>query len=163
MRVGIGWDLHRLAKGKRFLLGGVSLKSAAGPVGHSDGDVLTHAVIDALLGAAGAGDIGEHFPDTDARWRGASSVAMLRKVVRLLAGKGWRVSNIDTVVCLEAPKLTPYKAAIRTKLAGVLGVASGDVSVKAKTAEGLGPIGQNKAVSATCVALIESRVSRRKK
>ena len=157
MSVGIGWDLHRLAKGKKFVLGGVVLKSPAGPVGHSDGDVLTHAVIDALLGAAGAGDIGEHFPDSDARWRGASSIAMLRKVVRLLADKGWRVSNVDTIVCLEEPKLMPYKKAIRAKLAGVLGVAPGAVGVKAKTTEGLGPVGQKKAVSASSVALIESR------
>lgn len=155
MKVGIGWDMHRLAKGRRFLVGGVPLKSSVGPVGHSDGDVLAHAVIDALLGAAGEGDIGELFPDSDPRWKGASSLVMLEKVVKLLSSRGWRIANVDAVICLEAPKLVPYKAAIRATLAGALGIPPAAVGVKAKTAEGIGPIGQGKAVSASCVALIE--------
>ncbi len=153
----MGWDVHRLATGRPFVVGGVRIPHPRGPVGHSDGDALLHAVMDALLGAAGLGDIGEFFPDTSKAWRGVSSLLLLQKVMALVRRAGYRVVNLDTVVLLEEPKLGPHKARIRRALAAALDVSLGAVNVKAKTAEGLGAVGQKKAVSASCVVLLDSR------
>ena len=155
MTTGIGWDVHRLAEGRELVLGGVRIEHDRGLDGHSDADVLTHAVIDALLGAAGLGDIGEHFPDTDAAYAGADSLALLRDVVALL---GFReVLHVDVSVLLERPKLAPHKAAIRENLAGALGVAVDRVNVKATTGERLGFVGREEGVAALAVATLRAR------
>jgi 2-C-methyl-D-erythritol 2,4-cyclodiphosphate synthase len=151
---GIGYDAHRLAEGRPFILGGIEIPWDRGPVGHSDADVLAHAVIDALLGAAALGDIGEHFPDTDERWAGADSMALLRSVVGLLAERGLRVSHVDTTVVMERPKLAPHRDAIRAGLAGALGVEPGSVNVKASTGEGMGFVGRGEGVAALAVATL---------
>ena len=135
-RCGIGYDTHRLVEGRKLLLGGVEIPSPRGLLGHSDGDVLSHAIADALLGAAGLGDIGHHFPDTDSRWKGASSLTFLETIHGLLSEKGFRILNIDSVVVIDEPKLVPYLPKIREALAGVLGTQSSLVNVKAKTTEG---------------------------
>lgn len=155
MRVGIGYDIHRLGGGRPFLLGGVTLPSGHGPVGHSDGDALVHAVIDALLGAAGLGDIGTHFPPEDARWQGAASLDLLRLTLRLVKEAGYRVHNVDATVLLEQPKLAPFLPQMRTTLAEALELSLERVSVKAKTNEGLDTLGQGRAVAAQAVALLE--------
>jgi 2-C-methyl-D-erythritol 2,4-cyclodiphosphate synthase len=153
--IGIGWDVHRLAEGRDLILGGVRIDHDRGLEGHSDADVLTHAVIDALLGAAGLGDIGEHFPDTDAAYAGADSLALLRDVVSLL---GFReVLHVDVSVLLERPKLAPHKAEIRARLAGALGVGVDRVNVKATTGERLGFVGREEGVAALAVATLRSR------
>ncbi len=152
---GIGWDVHRLAEGRQLILGGVRIEHDRGLDGHSDADVLTHAIIDALLGAAGLGDIGEHFPDTDAAYAGADSLALLRDVVTLL---GFReVLHVDASVLMERPKLAPHKAAIRDSLAGALGVSVDRVNVKATTGERLGFVGREEGVAALAVATLRSR------
>jgi 2-C-methyl-D-erythritol 2,4-cyclodiphosphate synthase len=152
---GIGWDVHRLAEGRELVLGGVRLEHDRGLDGHSDADVLTHAVIDALLGAAGLGDIGEHFPDTDAAYAGADSLSLLRDVVALL---GFReVLHVDVSVLMERPKLAPHKPAIRDNLAGALGVSPDRVNVKATTGERLGFVGREEGVAALAVATLRSR------
>jgi 2-C-methyl-D-erythritol 2,4-cyclodiphosphate synthase len=151
---GIGWDSHRLVEGRPLVLGGVRIPFERGLTGHSDADVLTHAVIDALLGAAALGDIGEHFPDTDERWAGADSMALLRSVVGLLAERGLRVSHVDTTVVMERPKLAPHRDAIRAGLAGALGVEPGSVNVKASTGEGMGFVGRGEGVAALAVATL---------
>jgi 2-C-methyl-D-erythritol 2,4-cyclodiphosphate synthase len=151
---GIGWDVHRLEAGRPFVLGGVRIEHDRGPAGHSDADVLTHAVIDALLGAAGLGDIGEHFPDTDPAYRGADSLGLLRDVVALLGPR--EVLHVDTSVLLERPKLAPHKAAIRDGLAGALGVAPARVNVKATTGERLGFVGREEGVAALAVATLSA-------
>jgi 2-C-methyl-D-erythritol 2,4-cyclodiphosphate synthase len=151
---GIGWDVHRLEAGRAFVLGGVRIEHDRGPAGHSDADVLTHAVIDALLGAAGLGDIGEHFPDTDPAYRGADSLGLLRDVVALLGPR--EVLHVDTSVLLERPKLAPHKAAIRDGLAGALGVAPARVNVKATTGERLGFVGREEGVAALAVATLSA-------
>jgi 2-C-methyl-D-erythritol 2,4-cyclodiphosphate synthase len=151
---GIGWDSHRLAEGRRLLLGGVELPHDRGLAGHSDADVLAHAVIDALLGAAGMGDIGLHFPDTDERWRDADSIALLRTVVGQIAGRGLRVVNVDTTVVMERPKLAPHRDAIRASLAAALGVAAEQVNVKASTGEGMGFVGRGEGVAALAIATL---------
>jgi 2-C-methyl-D-erythritol 2,4-cyclodiphosphate synthase len=150
MPVGHGWDVHRLVPGRRFVLGGVEIDHPKGPLGHSDGDVLLHAVIDALLGAAGLGDIGARFPDSDPRWKDASSDVLLADVMKDV-GASWRVVNLDATVIAERPKLAPHRAAIQAKLAAGLGTSS--VNVKAKTAEGLGPVGAGDAIE--CHAVVE--------
>ena len=152
MRVGIGYDSHRFEAGGRLVLGGVEIEHEAGLAGHSDADVLTHAVIDALLGAAGLGDIGEHFPDTDEAFRGADSLALLRHVVGLLGSRA--VLHVDVSVLLERPKLAPHKAAIRERLAGALGVTEDRVNVKATTGERLGFVGREEGVAALAVATL---------
>ena len=159
--VGIGYDCHRLAAGRRLVIGGVEIPSDVGLVGHSDADVLAHAVTDALLGAAGLGDIGEHFPDTDERWRDADSIALFSQVVELLDARSLRPLNIDCTVIAEAPRLAPYRGAIRARLAQAVGLAPARVSVKATTAEGMGFIGRGEGVGALAVASIEeiSRLS----
>jgi len=139
IRCGIGYDSHRLAEGRRLVIGGVELDSPRGSVAHSDGDVLSHAIVDALLGAANLGDIGRHFPDTDPRWKGASSRIFLEEIRRLLAASGLRVLNIDSVVVLDEPKLAPHIPAMAQNLAAWLGIDPAQISVKAKTTEGTAP------------------------
>ncbi len=150
---GIGWDVHCLAEGRPLVLGGVRLEHDRGLQGHSDADVLTHAVMDALLGAAGLGDIGEHFPDTDERFAGADSLELLRVVVGLLGER--RILHVDATVLIERPRLAPHKAAIRDALAGALGVGTGRVNVKATTGERLGFVGREEGVAALAVATLE--------
>ncbi|WP_395056964.1 2-C-methyl-D-erythritol 2,4-cyclodiphosphate synthase [Polaromonas sp.] len=153
-RIGEGWDTHALVAGRKLIIGGVTVPHITGLLGHSDADVLIHAVIDALLGAAGLGDIGSHFPDTDARFKGADSVVLLRETGRLLAERGLRIGNIDSTVVAQAPKLAPYIPAMRQCLADVLGLEVSRVNVKAKTAEKLGPVGQGLSMEARAVALL---------
>ncbi len=150
--VGIGYDCHRLAPGRRLVIGGVEIPHELGLEGHSDADVLVHAVIDALLGAAGLGDIGEHFPDTDQRFRDADSIALLSHVVVLLARASLRPANLDCTVILEAPRLGPYKQRIRERLADALGLALERVNVKATTSERIGFIGREEGAAALAVA-----------
>ncbi|HVB35341.1 MAG TPA: 2-C-methyl-D-erythritol 2,4-cyclodiphosphate synthase [Patescibacteria group bacterium] len=151
-RVGIGYDVHRLEPGRRLILGGVAIEADRGPVGHSDGDALAHAICDALLGAGGLGDIGTHFPDTDPRWKGASSLLFLERTAAMLAERGLRIAWIDAVVIAERPKLGPHFPAMRTALAGALGVAAETINLKAKTNERLGEIGRGEAVAAQAIA-----------
>lgn len=155
MRVGTGWDLHRLEEGRNLVVGGVSIPSPKGSVAHSDGDALIHAIIDAMLGAAGMDDIGTLFPDTDPSYCGADSAELLSQVVNAVASRGFHVYNLDTTVVLQSPKLGPYKAAIRERLASLLGVEPSCVGVKAKTAEGiLWELGTSSAIMAQAVVLI---------
>jgi 2-C-methyl-D-erythritol 4-phosphate cytidylyltransferase/2-C-methyl-D-erythritol 2,4-cyclodiphosphate synthase len=153
-RIGVGYDLHKLVSGRRLMIGGVDVPSPLGALGHSDGDVACHAITDALLGAAGAGDIGEHFPDTDAAWKEASSIELLRRVVALVRSRGFAIVNIDVVVVLERPKLGPYKSRLAESLAAALGIEPNAVSVKAKTNEGVDAVGRGEAVAAHAVALL---------
>lgn len=155
MRVGLGYDSHRFADGRRLVLGGVEIPGARGLAGHSDADVLVHALIDALLGAAARGDIGSHFPDTDPAWAGADSTQLLARVVAELAAAGFRVGNVDATVICEAPRLRPHVDAIRARLAALLGVAVARVSVKGKTNERMDDVGAGLGVAAHCVALLE--------
>ncbi|MGD1058152.1 MAG: 2-C-methyl-D-erythritol 2,4-cyclodiphosphate synthase [Solirubrobacteraceae bacterium] len=150
--VGIGFDSHRLAAGRKLVIGGVEIPYELGLDGHSDSDVLAHAVIDALLGAAGIGDIGEHFPDTDERWRDADSMQLLASVVERVHADGFEVVNVDCTVVMEAPKLLPYKAAIRERLAAVLGIELARANVKASTGEGMGFVGRGEGVATLAVA-----------
>jgi 2-C-methyl-D-erythritol 2,4-cyclodiphosphate synthase len=150
--VGIGYDTHRLAAGRRLILGGVEIAHEQGLDGHSDADVLTHAVIDALLGAAGLGDIGEHFPDTDERWRDADSIELLQTVVATVADAGFEIVNVDCTVLMEAPRLSPHKSAIRARLAAALGLPEARVSVKATTGETIGFVGRGEGVAALATA-----------
>ena len=154
-RTGLGVDSHRFEEGRPLLLGGVEIAHDRGLAGHSDADVLTHAVIDALLGAAGLGDIGQHFPDTDERWRGADSMQLLRTVVAQLAEGGWRVEHIDATVMLERPKLAPHRDAIRASLAA----AVGSVNVKFTTGERMGFVGREEGIAALAVATLEPAAS----
>lgn len=154
VRTGLGWDSHRLTAGRPLVLGGVRIESELGLDGHSDADVLTHAVIDALLGAAGLGDIGEHFPDTDERWRGADSIALLRHVAGLVGGDGWTIGSVDATVVLERPKLQPHKGEMETRLAAAIGIDAARVNVKATTAERLDAVGRGEGAVAQAVATI---------
>ena len=153
-RIGEGWDTHALVPGRKLILGGVEIAHTAGLLGHSDADVLLHAIIDALLGAAGLGDIGRHFPDTDARFKGADSMVLLRETGRLLAARGLRIGNIDSTVVAQAPKLAPHIAVMCERIASALGLEVSQVNVKAKTAERLGPVGQGLSMEARAVALL---------
>jgi 2-C-methyl-D-erythritol 2,4-cyclodiphosphate synthase len=154
-RMGQGWDRHPLAAGRRCILGGVDFPdSPVGPVGHSDGDAVCHAITDAVLGAAGLGDIGRHFPDTDSRWKDADSLDLLRTAVGLVADAGLRVGNVDCTVITEKPAIAPLAAAMRDALAGALRVAPEQVSVKATRGEGLGPEGRGECVTVQAVALL---------
>ena len=155
MRIGQGYDVHRLTPGRKLILGGVEIPHETGLDGHSDADVLTHAVMDALLGAAALGDIGRHFPDSDERYRGADSIALLREVGALLRGKGFRPGNIDATVIAQRPKLAPYIEEMRRRIAGALGLSLDAVSVKATTEEGLSFTGEEKGIAAQAVALLE--------
>jgi 2-C-methyl-D-erythritol 2,4-cyclodiphosphate synthase len=153
--VGLGYDSHRLADGRRLVIGGVHIPYEQGLDGHSDADVLAHALIDALLGAAGLGDIGEHFPDTDERWRDADSIELLRAVVAMLAAEGLRIVNVDCTVLMEQPKLSPHRQAIRERVAGVLALDRRRVNVKASTGERIGFVGRGEGVAALAVASVE--------
>jgi 2-C-methyl-D-erythritol 4-phosphate cytidylyltransferase/2-C-methyl-D-erythritol 2,4-cyclodiphosphate synthase len=152
LRVGYGWDVHRLVPGRALVLGGVAIPSERGLLGHSDADVLCHAVMDACLGAAALGDIGTHFPPDDPRFAGADSLQLLRRVAALVAEAGWAVGNVDATVIAEAPRLAPHVPAMRAALAGALGVAPATVSVKATTAEGLGALGAGEGIAAHATA-----------
>ena len=153
-RVGEGWDTHALVAGRRLMLGGVEIPHTHGLDGHSDADALCHAITDALFGAAALGDIGHHFPDSDAQYRGADSLALLSEAARRVKGAGWQIGNVDSTVIAQAPKLAPYIAAMRQRLAGALGVALDQVSVKAKTAEGMGPVGRHESMEARAVCML---------
>jgi 2-C-methyl-D-erythritol 2,4-cyclodiphosphate synthase len=157
VRIGIGYDVHRLVPDRPLVLGGVLVPSPLGLEGHSDADVLTHAVIDALLGAAALGDIGRHFPDTDPQWRGADSLALLRAVVAKVAHEGLAVANVDATVVLQRPRLRPHVDAMRANLAAALGVEPGRVSVKATTGEGMGFVGRAEGAAAHAVTLLVPR------
>ena len=154
-RVGTGYDLHRLVEGRPLVLAGVTLPFERGPHGHSDGDVLCHALADAMFGAAGAGDIGQHFPNTDPRWKDAPGLDLLRRAAEIVRDRGWRVSSVDATVILERPKLAPHLDEIRARLAPVLGVGVDRVSVKAKTNEGVDAVGRGEAIAAHAVAVLE--------
>jgi 2-C-methyl-D-erythritol 2,4-cyclodiphosphate synthase len=156
-RAGIGYDLHRLAEGRKLILGGVEVPFEKGPVGHSDGDVLSHAICDALLGAAGQGDIGTHFPDTDPKWKGVSSLLFLEHARKLLSERGLRILHIDAVVITERPKLGPHFPAMRETLAKTLEIAPEQINLKAKTHEGLGEIGRGEAIAAHAIVTLEKR------
>ncbi|MGI4777050.1 MAG: 2-C-methyl-D-erythritol 2,4-cyclodiphosphate synthase [Janthinobacterium lividum] len=154
IRVGEGWDVHQLVAGRRLILGGIDVPHTTGLLGHSDADVLLHAITDALLGGAGLGDIGRHFPDTDAQFRGADSAVLLAEASRRVRAQGWRIGNVDATVIAQAPKLAPHIPAMCERIAGVLGIGVGQVNVKAKTAEKLGPVGEGRAMEARAVALL---------
>ena len=153
-RVGYGYDIHQFTEGKEMMLGGVRITSPRGFLGHSDGDVLLHALADALLGAAGLGDIGEHFPDTDPRFRDAASTDLTTHLLEIVTDQGWGVVNTDMTVVMQEPKLHAYKERIRQSVAGLLGVEADRVNVKAKTKEGLDAVGENRAAEAHAIVLI---------
>ena len=153
-RIGEGWDTHALVPGRKLILGGVEVPHTVGLLGHSDADVLLHAIIDALLGAAGLGDIGSHFPDTDARYKGADSIVLLRETGRILAERGHRIGNIDSTIIAQSPKLAPHIPAMRLRIAQALGMPQERMNVKAKTAEKLGPVGQGLSLEARAVVLL---------
>lgn len=155
MLVGIGYDIHRLVKNRKLVLGGVNIPSERGLLGHSDADVLIHAICDAILGALGAPDIGQLFPDTELRYKGISSIILLKEVNRVLKKKGYKINNIDSIVILEKPKLSLYKSKIIGNLASILGIDSALVNIKAKTNEGLGDTGRSKAMAAYAVVSIK--------
>lgn len=153
-RIGQGWDVHRIVAGRPMILGGVIIPSAFGLEGHSDADILSHAITDALLGALALGDIGMHFPDTDPRWKDGDSLMFLRHARTLVRGQGYEIANVDSTVILERPKLKDFRAAIREKLAETLGLHLDSVSVKFKTAERLGPVGEGLSAEAQAVVLL---------
>jgi 2-C-methyl-D-erythritol 2,4-cyclodiphosphate synthase len=155
-RCGIGYDLHRLAKGRPLIVGGIELPFDKGPVGHSDGDVLAHAMCDALLGAGGLGDIGTHFPDTDPKWKGASSLVFLKHAKKLLADGNFAIEHIDAVIITEKPKLGPHFPKMREALAKALGITPEKIHLKAKTNEGVDAIGRGEAIAAQVVATLAS-------
>jgi 2-C-methyl-D-erythritol 2,4-cyclodiphosphate synthase len=154
IRVGEGWDVHALVPGRKLILGGVEIEHSAGLLGHSDADVLLHAITDAVLGAAGLGDIGRHFPDTDAQFKGANSSVLLQEAMRRVRAQGWDLVNVDSTIVAQAPKLAPHMAAINAGVAQALGVALDQVNVKAKTAEKLGPVGMGQSIEARALALL---------
>jgi 2-C-methyl-D-erythritol 2,4-cyclodiphosphate synthase len=156
MRIGIGYDSHRLVPGRKLWLGAVEIPFGKGLAGHSDGDVLTHAVCDALLGAAGLGDLGRHFPDTDPQWKDASSLDLLSQVMERVREQGLRVTNVDTVIVAQEPRLVPHFDPMRETLARALEVETVRVNIKAKTTEGLGAIGRGEAMAAQVVVLLEN-------
>ena len=156
-RIGEGWDVHALVPGRRLMIGGVQVPHTAGLLGHSDADVLLHAITDALLGAAALGDIGTHFPDTDAQFRGADSAVLVAEAARRVRAAGWEIGNIDSTVVAQAPRLAAHIPAMRERIAQALALDAGQVNVKAKTAERLGPVGQGLAIEARAAALLFSR------
>lgn len=156
IRTGLGWDVHRIAPGRRLILGGVTVPGDFGLEGHSDADVLAHAVTDAILGAAALGDIGMHFPDTDPRWKGCDSMVFLRHAKDLAEAQGYHLVNVDSTVILEKPKLKDYRQAIRQRLAETLTLALDRVSVKFKTAEKVGPVGEGRSAEAQAVVTLQS-------
>ena len=154
MRIGIGYDIHRLALGRKLILGGVTIPFVKGLVGHSDADVLVHAVCDALLGAAGMGDIGLHFPDTAPEFKDISSLKLLAETCNMLKEKGYTIKNLDSTIFAEAPRLSPYREAMQNTLAQTIAIEPDCINIKATTTEGLGMIGKGEGISATCIALI---------
>ncbi len=154
MRIGEGWDVHALVTGRPLVIGGVTIPFEKGLLGHSDADVLLHAITDALLGAAGLGDIGRHFPDTDERFRGADSAVLLAEAARRVAEQGWAIVNLDSTVIAQAPKLAPHIEAMRQRIAQVLQVQATQINVKAKTAEKMGPVGEGRSIEARAVVLL---------
>ena len=154
LRIGEGWDIHALAPGRKLMIGGVEIAFERGLLGHSDADVLLHAITDALLGAAGLGDIGRHFPDTDERFKGADSLLLLAEAARRVREQGFQIGNIDSTVIAQAPKLAPYIDAMRERIAIAIDLAPGNVNVKAKTAEKLGPVGEGLAIEARAIVLL---------
>ncbi len=153
-RIGEGWDTHALVAGRRLVLGGVEIAHTHGLDGHSDADALCHAITDALFGAAALGDIGFHFPDTDAQYRGADSLALLAECARRVRAAGWLIGNVDSTIVAQAPKMAPHILAMRQRIAQALGVTVEQVSVKAKTAEQMGPVGRGESIEARAVCLI---------
>ena len=154
VRIGEGWDVHALVPGCKLVIGGVHVPFDRGLLGHSDADVLLHAITDALLGAAGLGDIGRHFPDTDERFKGADSIQLLVETARRVRESGWQVGNVDSTVIAQAPRLAPFIDAMRDRIAEALALSAGQVNVKAKTAEKLGPVGQGLAIEARAIVLL---------
>jgi 2-C-methyl-D-erythritol 2,4-cyclodiphosphate synthase len=154
LRIGEGWDVHQLVEGRPLVLGGITVPHTHGLLGHSDADALLHALTDALLGAAGLGDIGRHFPDTDAAFKGADSTVLLAEAARRVRAEGWEVVNVDSTIVAQAPKLAPHIPAMRERIAQVLGIEPERVNVKAKTAEKMGPVGEKKAIEARAVCLL---------
>lgn len=157
IRVGLGYDLHRLEEGYPLILGGVTIPFEKGMVGHSDADALAHAITDALLGAAALGNIGQHFPDTDPRYKGADSLVLLKEAHRMVREAGYRIGNIDSNIVAQRPKLNPHIGAMRTRLAECLGIDADLISVKAKTNERVGPEGREEAISTQAIVLLEKR------
>lgn len=157
VRVGFGFDVHQLKEDHPFILGGVNLQHHSGAFGHSDADVLLHAICDALLGAANLRDIGHHFSNTDQRWKGISSLVLLKECVKLLTEKGWSVGNIDAMICLEAPKVNPHVPEMKKNIAEAIGISDEDISIKATTNEKMGFIGREEGVVAYAVCLIEKQ------
>jgi 2-C-methyl-D-erythritol 2,4-cyclodiphosphate synthase len=155
LRIGEGWDTHALVSGRPLILGGVHIEHCHGLLGHSDADALLHAITDALLGAAGLGDIGRHFPDTDAAFKGADSLVLLAEAARRVRAAGWDIANIDSTIVAQAPKMAPHIAAMCANIARALAIDAGCVNVKAKTAEKMGPIGEGRAIEARAVCLLE--------
>ena len=157
MRMGEGWDIHQLVTGRPLVLGGITIPHSHGLLGHSDADALLHAITDALLGAAALGDIGRHFPDTEAAFHGADSGVLLAEAARRVQAAGWAIANIDSTIVAQAPKLAPHIPAMVARIAGLLGLEAGQVNVKAKTAEKLGPVGEGRAIEARAVCLLFRR------
>ena len=153
-RIGEGWDIHQLVEGRKLILGGVEIPHTKGLLGHSDADALLHAITDAMLGAAALGDIGTHFPDTDAQFKGADSGVLLAEAARRVRAKGYRIGNIDSTVIAQAPKLMPHIPAMRARIADLLDISVDQVNVKAKTAEKMGPVGEGLAMEARAVVLL---------
>ena len=153
-RIGEGWDVHQLVAGRKLILGGVEIPHTTGLLGHSDADVLLHAITDALLGAAALGDIGRHFPDTDPEFRGADSIVLLAEAARRVRAAGWQIGNIDSTIIAQAPKLMPHIPAMRINIAQALALQPDQINVKAKTAEKMGPVGQGAAMEARAVVLL---------
>jgi 2-C-methyl-D-erythritol 2,4-cyclodiphosphate synthase len=160
LRIGEGWDVHALVAGRPLVLGGVTLPFHLGLDGHSDADALLHAITDALLGAAGLGDIGRHFPDTDAQFKGADSATLLAEATRRVREAGWSIVNVDSTIVAQAPKMAPHIPAMRERIAAALGVELANVNVKAKTAERVGPVGEGRAIEARAVCLLVSVAAR---
>lgn len=154
VRTGLGWDNHRIAQGRRLVLGGVVVESEFGLEGHSDADVLSHAITDAILGSLALGDIGMHFPDTDPQWKGASSDRFLKHACSLVSAEGWKVSNVDSTVILERPKLKDYRTSIRESLAATMSLEPTRVSVKFKTSEKVGPVGEGRSAEAQAIVTL---------
>lgn len=155
-RIGEGWDVHALVQGRPLILGGIQIPHDKGLLGHSDADALLHAITDALFGAAGLGDIGRHFPDTDAQFRGADSAVLLAEAARRVRAQGWAIINVDSTIVAQAPKMAPHIEAMRTRIAKVLGISPTCVNVKAKTAEKMGPVGEGLSIEARAIALLSA-------
>ncbi|MBU4304187.1 MAG: 2-C-methyl-D-erythritol 2,4-cyclodiphosphate synthase [Candidatus Omnitrophica bacterium] len=157
MRIGYGYDIHQLAEGRKLYIGGIEIPCAKGLLGHSDADVLLHAICDSLLGAAGLGDIGEHFPDTDPSFKDIAGLELLKTTVAMVGGKGYEIENVDCIVFAETVKITPYKAKIKDCLKAVLNISPARINIKAKTMEGLDSVGQNKAIAAASMVLLKEK------